>query len=151
MPVKNGWTLFFHPLFINQVDELATLVASHKKKDPANYQKKNASKRLAAINKLTMDVIPQNPEQPVFRQEGTLGNTHKHWFRAKFFQKYRLFFRFHTDSKIIIYAWVNDEHNKRAYASKTDAYRIFEKMLNDGHPPNDWDSLLNESTKSKHG
>jgi len=36
---------------------------------------------------------------------------------------------------------VNDEKNKRAYGSKTNAYRVFEKMLNSGHPPDDWDSF----------
>ncbi|WP_370317525.1 type II toxin-antitoxin system YhaV family toxin, partial [Pseudoalteromonas sp.] len=66
----------------------------------------------------------------------------KHWFRAKFFQQYRLFFRYHLGSKIIVYAWVNDENNKRAYGSKTDAYKVFEKMLNSGHPPEGWNELL---------
>jgi toxin YhaV len=74
-----------------------------------------------------------------------LGDEHKHWFRAKFFQQYRLFFRFDSESKIIVYAWVNDEKNKRAYGSKTDAYRVFEKMLNSGHPPDSWDHLLDEA------
>ncbi|MBW2709593.1 MAG: type II toxin-antitoxin system YhaV family toxin [Deltaproteobacteria bacterium] len=27
----------------------------------------------------------------------TLGNNHKHWFCAKFFQQYRLFFRYHLE------------------------------------------------------
>jgi toxin YhaV len=48
-----------------------------------------------------------------------------HWFRAKFFQQYRLFFRYHRESRIIIYAWVNDEESKRAYESASDAYRTF--------------------------
>ena len=34
-----------------------------------------------------------------------------------------------TLSDIIVYAWVNDEKSKRAYDSKTDAYRIFKRML----------------------
>jgi hypothetical protein len=34
--------------------------------------------------------------------------------RARFFQQYRLFFRYHRASRIIVYAWVNDEHAKRA-------------------------------------
>jgi len=39
---------------------------------------------------------------------------------------------------------VNDESTKRAYDSKTDAYRVFEKMLNNGHPPDSWDELLKD-------
>jgi toxin YhaV len=61
---------------------------------------------------------------------------------AKFFQQYRLFFRYHQESKIIVYAWVNDEESKRSYDSNTDAYLIFKKMLVGGQPADDWDELL---------
>ena len=114
-------------------------------KDPAGYVKKNASKRLAAITKLAFDVIPQDPARPEYRQGGTLGDDHKHWFRAKFFQQYRLFFRYHAPSKVIVFAWVNDEDTKRAYESSDDAYRVFRKMLESGHPPDDWNQLLTEA------
>ena len=142
--VVNGWTLFGHPLFLEQNESLIKQVEKLQQKDPDNYKKKNATKRLAAIEKLAFDVIPQDPTLSEYRQGNTLGAEHKHWFRAKFFQQYRLFFRFHLESKIIVYAWVNDESTKRAYDSKTDAYRIFEKMLNSGHPPDSWDELLKE-------
>lgn len=143
--VINGWTIFLHPLMIDELDILITKVEALKEQDPQNYKKKNASKRLAAISKLIFSVIPQDPTIPEYRQGGTLGDDHKHWFRAKFFQQYRLFFRFDSASKIIVFSWVNDEKNKRAYGSKSDAYRVFEKMLNNGHPPDDWKQLLKEA------
>ena len=104
--------------------------------------KKNATKRLAAIAKLACEVIAQDPTRAEYRQGNTLGEAHKHWFRAKFFQQYRLFFRYHAQSKVIVFAWVNDEDTKRAYESGDDAYRIFRKMLESGHPPDDWEQLL---------
>ncbi len=140
--VVNGWTVFAHPLFIDQLESLVSQVESLRDKNPQGYMKKNASKRLAAILKLALEVIPQNPNQPEFRQGNTLGGDRKYWFRAKFFQQYRLFFRFHQKSRIIVYAWVNDENTKRAYGSGNDAYRVFQKMLDNGHPPEDWDALL---------
>ncbi|MBS0507760.1 MAG: type II toxin-antitoxin system YhaV family toxin [Proteobacteria bacterium] len=143
--VVHGWTIFAHPLFLAQLEMLAQQVETLKKKDPVEYVKKNASKRLAAITKLVFDVIPQDPTRPEYRQGNTLGEDHKHWFRAKFFQQYRLFFRYHAPSKVIVFAWVNDEDTKRAYESNDDAYRIFRKMLASGHPPDDWDQLLNEA------
>lgn len=87
----------------------------------------------------------KDPTRPEYRQSGTLGDEHKHWFRAKFFQQYRLFFRYHTASKVLVFAWVNDEDSKRAYDSSEDAYRVFRKMLESGHPPNDWAQLLTEA------
>ncbi len=147
--VRNGWSLYFHPLFLDQVEELIVQVEKHREKDPTGYSKKNATKRLAAIRKLTIDVIPQDPAKSDYRQGETLGGSYKHWFRAKFFQQYRIFFRYHAKAKIIVYAWVNDEASKRAYTSKTDAYRVFARMLNQGNPPDNWEALVHESKENQ--
>jgi toxin YhaV len=143
--VINGWNIFAHPLFLNQFEELLTQVENLRQKYPKNYKKKNATKRLAAIVKLAFDVIPQDPTRSDYRQGTTLGDDYKHWFRAKFFQQYRLFFRYHQESKILVFVWVNDENSKRAYDSNTDAYRVFKKMLESGNPPDDWNDLLKEA------
>lgn len=106
--IIHGWTIFAHPLFLSQLETLFDQVEILKQKDPKNYVRKNAAKRLAAIHKLAFDVIPQDPTRAEFRQGTTLGPNHKHWFRAKFFQQYRLFYRYHAQAKVIVYAWVND-------------------------------------------
>lgn len=141
----NEWAVFAHPLFLAQLEALTLQIEALKQKDPIGYTKKNASKRLAAITKLAFEVIPQDPARPEYRQGNTIGEGNRHWFRAKFFQQYRLFFRYHAPSKVIVFAWVNDENSKRAYESNDDAYRIFRKMLEGGHPPNEWDQLLAEA------
>lgn len=141
----NGWTIFAHPLFIDQIESLIQKVDALKQRNPEGYLNKNTTKRLAAIAKLAFEVIPQDPSRAEYRQGNTLGEERKHWFRAKFFQQYRLFFRYHAPSKMIVYVWVNDEDTKRAYESSEDAYRVFRKMLERGHPPDDWDQLLTEA------
>jgi toxin YhaV len=146
----HGWTVFAHPLFMAQVEALAQQVEAIKQKDPAEYVKKNATKRLAAIAKLAFDVIPQDPARADYRQGAKLGAERKHWFRAKFFQQYRLFYRYHAGAKMIVYAWVNDDDTKRAYESSDDAYRVFRKMLESGHPPDDWDQLLSQAELAGH-
>jgi toxin YhaV len=147
--VVNGWTLFAHPLFLSQVDALATEVAALKRRDPDGYVRRNATKRLAAIERLALEIIPADPSRPEYRQGHTLGSAHAHWCRAKFFQQYRLFFRYHAPSRVIVYAWVNDEDSRRAYESQHDTYRTFRKMLERGHPPDGWDALLVESRAFK--
>lgn len=142
--VVNGWTVFAHPLFLDQVDALLDEVEKAKAKNPDSYKQKNAAKRLAAIAKLAFEIIPQDPERAEYRQGDTLGEDKKHWMRAKFFQQYRLFFRFRKTEKIILYAWVNDESTLRAYDSKTDAYAVFKKMLEKKRPPDDWAKLKAE-------
>jgi toxin YhaV len=145
----NGWTIYLHPLFHMQLVNLQRQVDALRIKDPTGYQRRNATKRLAAIAKLAFDAIPQDPTRVEYRQGGTLGEEHKHWFRAKFFQQYRLFFRYHAASKIIVLAWVNDEDTKRAYESDDDAYRVFKKMLEKGNPPDDWDALVHAARHTK--
>ncbi|MDR2819754.1 MAG: type II toxin-antitoxin system YhaV family toxin [Desulfovibrio sp.] len=147
--IVNGWTIFAHPLFLAQLEALTRQVEELKRKHPAGYTKKNASKRLAAIIKLAFEIIPQEPTRSEYRQGNTLGSEHRHWFRAKFFQRYRLFFRYHVSSRVIVYAWVNDEDTKRACESGDDAYRVFRKMLKNGNPPDDWEQLLSEARAEK--
>ncbi|MBI3372310.1 MAG: type II toxin-antitoxin system YhaV family toxin [Betaproteobacteria bacterium] len=147
----NGWSLFAHPLFVEQVEALIAKVGRLKARDPRGYKHKNSTKRPAAIAKLALEVIPEDPARPEYRQGGALGDDRKHWFRARFYQQYRLFFRFHAAQKIIVYAWVNDDDSKRACESSGDACRVFRKMLERGHPPEDWDTLLKESRASSKG
>jgi toxin YhaV len=146
--VVNGWTVFAHPLFAAQLQALTAQVEALQAKDPQGYTRKNATKRLTAIRQLAFEVIPQDPTRPEYRQGNTLGDAHRHWFRAKFFQQYRLFFRFHAASRIIVLAWVNDEDTRRAYESADDAYRVFRKMLDSGHPPGDWEVLLTQARRN---
>lgn len=143
-----GWTLFAHPLFLDQVEALVARVEALRARDPIGYTRKNATKRLAAIATLSFELIPQDPTRPEYRQGSTLGDNRKHWFRAKFFQQYRLFFRYHQASRIIVYAWVNDEDTKRAYERSDDAYRVFQRMLERGQPPDDWERLLAQTKRA---
>jgi len=67
---------------------------------------------------------------------------HHYWFRAKFGNgRFRLFLRYVSTAKIIIFAWVNDETTLRTYGAKSDTYKVFKGMLEDGNPPDDWAAL----------
>lgn len=145
--VINGWSVHAHPKFLEALEALIEVVDRLRTKDPQNYKQKRPTKLLAAILQLAFEVIPQDPSRPEFRQGSTLGDHYKHWFRAKFFQQYRLFFRYHREARVIIYAWVNDEETKRAYESPDDAYRTFRRMLDSGNPPDSWETLLTQARK----
>ncbi len=143
--VVNGWSIFLHPLFHKQLTQLSEQVEKLRRKDPVGYVNKNAAKRLAAITHLAFEIIPQDPGRAENRQGSAPGPEHRHWFRAKFFRQYRLFFRFHTSARIIVYAWVNDDDTLRACDSKDDGYSVFRKMLDSGKPPPSWEALPEQS------
>ena len=131
----HGWILFAHPCFLDQLESLLDAI----EKEPGSAN----TKTLAAITKLILDVIPRDPASKEFRQGDTLGGDRQHWFRAKFGGgRFRLFYRFRADARIIVYGWVNDESTLRTYGKRTDAYAVFARMLNTGNPPDDWDALL---------
>jgi toxin YhaV len=114
MITVNGWTLYAHPLFLEQLEQLTKAVEKAKKKNAKDYQKSANAKLLAAIRKLAFEDIPVDPARPEYRQGGTLGAKRKHWFRAKFASgRFRLFFRYSSSAKIIVYAWVNDQNTLR--------------------------------------
>jgi toxin YhaV len=145
----NGWKIFAHPLFLQQFEALLVEVEQLQAKDPTGYRERKKTKLLAAILKMVVEVIPQNPVDPKFRQGNTLGPSYRHWQRAKFFDgRFRLFFRYSSDPKVIIMAWVNDSETLRTYGSKTDAYAVFKKMLEKDQPPDDWNKLKSEAAKA---
>jgi toxin YhaV len=143
MLVINGWQIFAHPLFLDQIEKLIAAVEQAKAKDAKGFQKTANAKLLAALRKLMFETIPSDPMRPEYRQGGTLGSDRKHWFRAKFGgQRFRLFFRYNTAAKVVVFAWVNDAETLRTYGSKTDAYAVFRSMLENDNPPDDWKALL---------
>jgi toxin YhaV len=147
MLAVNGWQLFAHPLFLDQFEKLIEAVERLKAKDPEGFKDTANAKLLSAIEKLVFKQIPEDPTRPEYRQGGSLGGRRKYWFRAKFGrQRFQLFFRYSSEAKIIVYAWVNDQNTLRAYGAKTDAYTVFKTMLDKGNPPDDWPSLLADAS-----
>ena len=143
----NGWTLYWHPAFREQFVKLLSAVQAIKSNRPDELSTSDRAKLLKRILELIVDEIPKDPNHANFVQGNTLGKTNRHWRRAKFLQRFRLFFRFSSTAKIIIYAWVNDEKTLRQAGARTDAYEVFEKRLRKGEPPTDWDDLLEQSAE----
>jgi toxin YhaV len=143
--LANGWRLFVHPLFAQQLERLTSQVEALAAKDPETYRSQPATKLLATIRRYIWEIIPNNPNAAEFRQGNTLGSDNRHWFRAKFHDRYRLFYRFSRQDKVIIYAWVNDEDSLRKAGSTTDPYSIFRNMLASGNPPRDMAQLMKAS------
>ena len=143
MPLVHGWTIKAHPLFLDQLEKLTAAVETLRRKRPTDFQQSANAKLLATLEMLVFDRIPSDPTLDIYRQGATLGPSRKHWFRAKFGNgRFRLFFRYSSEAKIIIYAWVNDDQTLRTYGARTDAYQVFKHLLATGNPPDSWNELL---------
>lgn len=145
----HGWTIFFHPCALAEFEGRVKQVAAELRGNP-DAQPSGNRKLLAHLMDLAFNKIPSNPLDPMFRHGGTLEGDRRHWYRGKTGAgRYRLFFRFRSSEKLIVYGWVNDEDSLRTYGSNTDAYVEFAKRLDKGRPPDDWDDLVKEASSKK--
>ncbi len=139
---RHGWNLLFHDCLSDQLKKLHTAAERAKQQNPESFET-NANVRLfGALSKLLFDVVPSDPNREEYRQGNTMGTAFRHWRRAKIGRRFRLFFRFDSKTRIIIFAWVNDENTLRSSGSKSDPYIVFQRMLERGHPPDDWAALM---------
>lgn len=146
---RNGWRLFRHAAFRRMLDALAAEVERLAREQPRDWQAHPTAKLLRRITDLVEVEIPRDPNAPEYALGNTLGPTHRHWRRAKFMGRFRLFFRFDSASRMIIYAWVNDENTLRKAGARTDPYAVFRRRLEDGNPPDDWGALLAEAVAAE--
>lgn len=135
---RHGWNLLFHDCLIGQLQRLDAAAARARLQDPEGYESNANVKLFDALAELIFETVPSDPNRDEYRQGNTMGPAFRHWRRAKIGRRFRLFFRFDSKTKIIIFAWVNDENTLRSSGSKTDPYAVFQKMLKQGHPPDDW-------------
>jgi len=142
---RNGWSLYAYAAFGDAFESLSDAVEDLKRKLPESYEGHPKAKLLRRVLDLILDEVPRDPNAVEFQLGNTLGPAHRHWRRAEFLGRFRLFYRFSTVHKAIVYAWVNDETTLRKAGARTDPYAIFSKRLRDGDPPDDWDDLFRKA------
>ncbi len=145
---RHGWNLLFHEGLIEQLQKLQTAAQKAKAQDPQGFESNANLKLFNALAQLMLETVPSDPSRDEYRQGNTMGPAFRHWRRAKLGRRFRLFFRFDSKTRIIIFAWVNDENTLRSSGSKTDPYAVFQKMLQRGNPPDDWAALVSASKLS---
>lgn len=144
---RHGWTLLFHDGLIGQLQRLRAAAKRARKNDPEGFHTNANVKLFRALSRLMLNTVPGDPSRDEYRQGNTLGHAHRHWRRAKIGRRFRLFFRYDSKARIIIYAWVNDAQSLRSSGSASDPYAVFEKMLGRKNPPNDWGALVRSSKR----
>ncbi len=141
----HGWNLLFHEGLIEQLQKLRAAAERAQRQDPQGVESNGNVRLFAALSKLIFEDVPSDPHREEYRQGNAMGTAFRHWRRAKMGRRFRLFFRFDSKTRIIIFAWVNDETTLRSSGSKSDPYVVLQRLLKRGHPPNDWTALMSAS------
>lgn len=139
---SHGWSLLFHDCLVEQLQKLKVASDRAEATDPSGFSANANVKLYRALSQLIFETVPSDPAREEYRQGNTMGTTYRHWRRVKIGRRFRLFFRYDSKAKVIVFAWVNDERTLRSAGSKSDPYAVFQKMLDQGNPPDDWAALL---------
>ncbi|HEY6389648.1 MAG TPA: type II toxin-antitoxin system YhaV family toxin [Bryobacteraceae bacterium] len=134
-----------HPAFSQRLEILIRAVEALEKQHSQNYRSHPKTKLLKRTLDLILVEVPRDPNAAEFQLGNTLGPAYRHWRRAKFLGRFRLFFRFSSAHKAIVYAWVNDETTLRKAGAQTDPYAVFTKRLQEGNPPDSWNALFQKA------
>jgi toxin YhaV len=146
---KSGWKLFVHTAFSEKLDALVAEVERVRTADRKGYKQHPKTKLLKRIVDLIEVEIPRDPGASKYALGSTLGPEYRHWRRAKFLGRFRLFFRYSSKDRVIIYAWINDQNTLRKAGGRNDPYTIFNSLLRKGRPPDGWDALIREAATLK--
>jgi len=140
-----AWQLFAYPAFSESLSALVRELARLRAREAVNTRLHPKTKLLKRIIELIVKEIPRDPSAAEYALGNTLGPAHRHWRRAKFLSRFRLFFRYNSNAAVIVYAWINDENTLRKAGSGSDPYHVFAAMLRRGRPPDDWDALMKQA------
>lgn len=143
--LRHGWTLLFHECLVEQLRKLKSAADRAESADSTGFEANANVKLFRALGQLILETVPGDPSREDFRRGNTMGSSYRHWRRAKLGRRFRLFFRYDSKARVIVFAWVNDEQTLRSSGSKSDPYVVFQKMLDRGHPPDGWGALVAEA------
>lgn len=144
---RNGWSLFYFPLFQERLDQLEQAVTELAQTDPEGFVHHPQAKLLKKVIDAVEIEVPTDPSAAKFQLGNTLGTGNRHWRRVKdrLPLRYRLFFQFASTDQKMVYVWLNDTKTHRKEDAKTDVYVVFKKMLKHNRVPSDYRMLLEQS------
>ena len=142
-----GWTRLRWDACATAWDALVADVVQRRAQDPEGYKAHPRTKFLKRLSDVVLNQVPSGPGHDRYRLGTTLGNDATFWRRAKYNRRFRLCFRYRSDGKLIVYAWLHDEETLRQAGGKRDPYTVFRAMLERGKPPSSWQELIEASAE----
>lgn len=139
MTKKNNYLLKSHEFFFLRTFELSQEIKKLLEKQLTSEQlTQHPTIKLAKkVLRATFEIIPADPNHPDYRLVNELRKYRRY---KKGLKRYRLFFGFSSQPKIILYLYLNDDKSLRKEGSRSDPYEQFKKFVSQGkvsHNPAD--------------
>lgn len=147
--MKSNYLLKYHDFYFQRIVELKERVKELRNKlSNEEFRQHEIVKLAYRIREADQEIIPQDPNRPEYRLTGNLKKYRRY---KQGLQRYRLFFCFSNQPKIILYLYLNDEKHLRKAGDRNDPYEEFTNLVKKGHlSHNPADSKIQKWIKSYH-
>jgi toxin YhaV len=136
--MKSNYLLKYHDVYFQRILKLKEQVKELRSKlSDEEFRQHGIVKLAYRIRKADQEIIPQDPNRPEYR---LTGNLRKYRRYKQGLQRYRLFFCFSNQPKILLYLYLNDEKHLRKAEDRNDPYEEFKSLVAKGyfsHNPDD--------------
>lgn len=136
--MKSSYLLKYHDFYFQRIAKLKEQVQElHSKLSKEEFRRHEIVKLAYRIREADQGIIPQDPNRPEYRLTGDLRKYRRY---KQGLQRYRLFFCFSNQPKIILYLYLNDEKHLRKAGDRNDSYEEFKSFVDKGylsHKPDD--------------
>ena len=141
---RHGWNLLFHEGLIEQLQKLQTAAQKAQTQDPQGFESNANVKLFNALAQLMLETVPSDPSRDEYRQGNTMGPAFRHWRRAKLGRRFRLFFRFDSKTRIIIFMAMMEAQTYLAKRQARADLNAFDAVMarTGGEPPREGDRIL---------
>ena len=83
------------------------------------------------MRRLVSDTVPADPQDPDYRLTGALAKFRRVKGRG-LPRRYRLFFAFSDQARVIIFLFLNDDATLRKQGASSDAFAVFARLVDRG-------------------
>ena len=148
--VINGWRILFHPVFAERFGALREEAERLKGSLPEDqYRQHPTAKLLAGVARLIQQQVPANPNAPDFQLTGDLAKFRRAKGRG-LPPRYRLFWVFSSEHKVIIFLYLHAEGVLRREGDKHDVYAVFERLVRRGEISPDFAAAYQRFQTARH-
>ncbi len=128
----HGWTVLFTEPFLSAYGDLSARARRLKGElSEEEYAKHPDVKLFLTIRELTRELIPSDPQHADYRLHGDLSKFRRTKGRG-LPRRYRLFWVFSEQLKVIIFLYLNDSRSLRKEGDRSDPYLLFSGMVSRG-------------------
>lgn len=147
--MKSNYLLKYHDFYFQRIVELKERVKELRNKlSNEEFRQHEIVKLAYRIREADQEIIPQDPNRPEYRLTGNLKKYRRY---KQGLQRYRLFFCFSNQPKIILYLYLNDEKHLRKAGDRNDPYEEFTNLVKKGYlSHNPADSKIQKWIKNYH-